>query len=121
MSDIFWQTLIGGGVTIVLAYMQLRTKQAIERTASAAAHETRQVRNTLAETTSVTAGKLDAIHVLVNKRYGAALDRIYRLALKVAASHDTPENRADVEQAKKDMADHEAQQKIVDEGEGKPG
>ncbi len=115
MSDIFWQALIGGGVTIVLAYMQLRTKQTIERTGKAASHEARQVRDTLAETTSATTGKLDAIHVLVNKRYGAALDRIYKLALKVARDHDTPENRAEVDQAKKDLLDHDAQQKIVDQ------
>ncbi len=125
--------LLGTGIAGYIAYkmtaLQQQGRQAemraqvdrrevaakVEAATAQAAHEVRQVKQTLAESVSTTVDKLDAIHVLVNERYAKALDRIYKLALKVVEGDDTPENRAEVDQARKEMLDHDAQQKIVDQ------
>lgn len=48
VSDVVWQALIAGAVTVVLAYMNQRTKNAVVKTAADATVERKEVKNTLA-------------------------------------------------------------------------
>ena len=47
MSDVVWQAVIGGFVTLVLAYMSMRTQAAIRDEAKKAAEKVETVKNEL--------------------------------------------------------------------------
>lgn len=91
MSDVFWQAIIAGAVTIVIAWMQQRTKQAVKDSAAESkatanivadhvalvaekvesagvdtANQVREVKDTLAGHTTTTAAKLEELKSLTN-------------------------------------------------------
>ncbi len=77
VSDVVWQAAIGAIVTIVLAWMQQRTKDAVQKAAEEAAAKVNEVKVALVDTTAMTDEKLDsivktgtAIHTLVNSAMG---------------------------------------------------
>jgi len=121
VGDVVWQALIAGVVTIILAWMQQRTRAVVQATAKAAAAEVSEVKETLAETTKNQDGKLTAIHTLVNSNRGETL-LIASVALdRVAQLTGHPKDVEAAVVARKLLQEHEAQQKIVDESKRKDG
>lgn len=137
ISDTVWQAAIAAGATVALAYLQFRTRQAIEDTAAAAASKVKEVgetakvaaskveevKRTLAstaqETGKVLSGIVDvtkATHVLVNSSFSAQL-KISALALRRIA--DLTEHVEDIraaEVAERLHREHEQKQTTTDQG-----
>lgn len=130
VSDVVWQAIIAGIVTVVLAYMQQRTQAAVKKVsdeaasaAVVAAEKTDEVKLALQESTGTTEAMLDglvkvadATHTLVNSQHGIALSTVYEQALKIAALTGDPADRKKAEVARQKLDDHEAKQSRVDEG-----
>jgi hypothetical protein len=100
-------------LTCITAYLGWRAKK-----------DKDEVKETLKETRTETAAKMDAqgaeihsVHTLVNNQYGIALALILEKSLKIYADKQTAENLAEVNRAKETLADHVAKQKIVDDKE----
>lgn len=58
-------------------------------------------------------------HTLVNSQYGIALALIVEKAARIYEISKNVADKADLENAKLKLAEHEAKQKVVDEGEQK--
>ena len=122
VSDVVWQALIGGIVTLALAWMAQRTKQAVEdntkearKAAEQAAGKVEAVKNTLDETTLSTDKKLNDIHTLVNSNMGVQL-KIAATALKrIASMTSHPDDIAASNLANTKLAEHESKQNEVDQ------
>lgn len=124
MSDIFWNGLFICIATVVVAYFQMRTKNAVIDTGAKAAAKTEEVRVTLEEATTTTDNKLvamavvvDDTHTLVNSNMEKVL-LIAAIALRRVAD-DHPEDVAAQDAAKvadASLSEHRKKQKIVDQG-----
>jgi hypothetical protein len=75
ISDVLWQTLLAALVSMVLGYMQHRTKMAMMAAAAVAAAKVEDVKTDLAAATDATAGQLavlqgttDSTHRIVNQQ-----------------------------------------------------
>ncbi len=80
VSDVVWQALIAAVVTIILAVMQRRTQNMVQRTADDASAKVDQVKADLNTSTAEKNAKLDNLtqlsektHALVNSAMGAQL------------------------------------------------
>lgn len=103
MSDIFWQALIAGVVTLVLAWMNTRNGQ-----------KTEEVKKTLESATTSTDSKLGEIHTLVNNNFGVQL-KIAAVALRrVAKLTKNKEDIAAARTAEVAYKDHMDKQAVVD-------
>lgn len=109
MSDTFYASLFIFLGLIVNAYVQLKTKLAVENSAE-------KVSNAITVTSSIADKKLTDIHTLVNSNMGAQL-KIGAIALRRIAI--ITKDAADIEAAKvaEDLlAEHVRKQAIVDSG-----
>jgi hypothetical protein len=121
-----WAIRQGARTDARLAREDAKVAQADARAAAEAAKvavkEVKIVKDTLAKDTvlvnedrAVVHEKLDKIHVLVNNKMQVALDRIARLAKRVASQPDaTEQDKTDLREAEADLEDHKKQQAIVD-------
>lgn len=128
MSDVFWQALIAGIVTLVLAYMQMRTKQAVVSTASDAkievvkvAEKAEQVKTTLEVSTKKTDAALIGLarvakdtHTLVNSNMGIQLKLHAATSKRLALISKDPDDIAAAELAELLFQEHNKKQAIVD-------
>jgi len=111
---------------IVVAVMQMRTKQAVDTASAdrkaesvAAISATEEVKNTLQESTKAADKKLGEIHTLVNSNMERQL-RLTSVALRrIAQLTKKPEDKKAAELAEELLRDHVAKQAIVDAGNGK--
>jgi len=123
VSDVVWQALIAGVVAVALGWIQMKTKDAVDKgtvEAKASATETKiavqEVKETLADTTAVTDKKLNEIvetgqltHDLVNSASLVQL-RLYAGAVR---------RIADITKDKKDAETATAAEKLLQEHEVK--
>jgi nitrogen fixation/metabolism regulation signal transduction histidine kinase len=121
MSDIVWQALIAAGVTLVLAWMNQRTKNAVTSAADKAATKVEEVKDTLESHNEASADKLaemaevgEATHTLVNSAMGAQLRLHAATARALAEQTHLPAHTAAADLAEKLLAQHEAKQRRVD-------
>ncbi len=143
VSDLVWQALIAGIVTLCLAWMQQRNKNAIDKNTSAStvaaseaavkvdmvarharemAAAVQDVKDDLADASSATTQKLDTIHTLVNSRMGLQL-KVAAVALRQVAELTVGQGRnasdvAAAEMAESLLAEHVAKQATVDARDG---
>jgi hypothetical protein len=129
MSDLVWQALIAGVVTIALAYMQMRTKNAVDSSdanrqaeSKAALTKTEEVRSTLETSTTAQDKKLGEIHVLVNSNMERQL-LVAAVALRRCAEQSRAANdpRADADEkaaidAEQLLSEHRKKQALIDTG-----
>jgi len=130
MSDIFWNGLFIFLGTVVVAWFQMRTKNAVIVTGERAEVKTEEVRSTLEQATAVTDGKLVIIadtaeraekvgkdvHTLVNSQHGAALKLIWELAEWKAANTKLTKDIQSAAAAKGNYEEHIRKQALVDAG-----
>jgi hypothetical protein len=133
MSDTVWQALIAAVVTIVLGWLQQRTKNSVDagnsnagKIASAAAGKAAQVaikqdvadrkvdevKDALAENTAVT----NVIHKLVNNEMHLALSSNADLARWKADRSGLPEDAVAAKNAEEKLQKHDDKQADVDRG-----
>ena len=134
-DPVVWQALIAAVVTLALAWMNQRTKNAVDTGTSkasksaddaadkavVAAAKVAEVKTTLDENTARTDEKLqsiskttEAVHVLVNSSMSAQL-KISMIALhRVAELTHHPEDIAAADLAEKLFREHEEKQKTLD-------
>ena len=130
VTDVVWQALIAAFVTLALAWMAQRTKKAVEKgaeeskeAAGAAAGKVEDVKQTLDESTTATTAKLSQLehiatstHTLVNSNMSAQL-KISAVALhRIAELTKHPDDIAAADLAAKNLSEHDAKQRIVDQG-----
>lgn len=61
----------------------------------------------------------EKVHTLVNSQYGIALALIVEKAARIYEISRSAADKADLDNAKMKLAEHEAKQKVVDDGENK--
>jgi hypothetical protein len=132
VSDVVWQALIGAIVTIVLAWMQQRTKKAVETTGKKAAEKADEVAGKVAEVavtlgnnTTTTEAKLSEIakvgemtHDLCNS---GMLEQKRLVAVSARGKADVTHDRADIkaaEAAEEIYEEHKSKQKVIDSRAG---
>jgi hypothetical protein len=140
MSDIFWQALIGGAVTVVLAYMQLLTRRSMEERADRAVAKAEVVKNTLQTANARTAAKVaevkaslensssttelrlgemkivaDQTHTLVNSAMGIQLQMHAETTRRIAEMTNHANDISDADAAEHALAEHKRKQTIADE------
>lgn len=113
-TDIVWQAIIAAVVTIVLAWMNARTKIAVEAASkinevgvAQAAHKVDDVKTALEVSDQRTDKKLDTIHALVNSNMSVQLKLTATALRRVAQLDPTAETIAAVDVAEKALHDHE--------------
>jgi hypothetical protein len=117
VSDVVWQALIAGVVAVVLAYMQMKTRQTVQSTADRAATKAEEARTTLDNTNQRTDKKLDSIHTLVNSAMARQM-QITCTALKRLADMTGKIEDADAAaEAQRIYDEHLKKQGVVDEYE----
>ncbi len=121
VSDVVWQALIAAAMTIIMAYMSQRTKDAVAKTADAAAGKAEEVKTTLAAATAQQDGKLDRIHTLVNSNMGVQLRMTAELARWKAVQTRDPKHIAEAENAERLYREHVEKQAAVDAADQKGG
>jgi hypothetical protein len=110
VGDVVWQALIAGVVTVLIGWMQARTKSAVDESAKQA---DAQAAATGAKMDGL-AKVADATHTLVNSNFGVQL-KISALALhRVAELTGHPDDKAAAEIAEKAYQEHLAKQAVVD-------
>lgn len=128
MSDVLWQAIIAGFVTLALGYMQYRTKSAVVSTAASAAQEVEQVakkteivRTTLETSTAATDLKLDGLakvakdtHTLVNSNMGVQLKLNAAVTMRLALLTKLPDDMQAAKLAEMMYKEHVAKQAVVD-------
>lgn len=77
VSDVVWQALIAGAVTVTLAYMQMRAARKVE-----------EVKRTLAETTALHGEKLDEYHREVNGMKAQLVDEVRKASFAQGAKSE---------------------------------
>lgn len=122
------QAAIAAIVTIVLAYFQMRTKNAVDIASKdakvisdVAAVKTEEVKEILAQTTAVTEDKLTDLqqvskdtHTLVNSNMGLQLRLHAMVTKRLAAITGNEADEAAAELAEHMLLEHEAKQAKVD-------
>ena len=111
------QTAIGAVVTVVLAYMAERTKQAVVEGSRAAAKTADDVQATLKEANDNTDSKLTIIHTLVNRDMHTALSVAAEALNRLAALTKDPADVVKAAAAAEKLAAHDRQQALADHGE----
>jgi hypothetical protein len=142
VSDVVWQACIGGVVTIVLAFMQYRTKMSVDKgisnnvdtarivaenveqvkaTAQVAADKVEEVKAALTDTNTQTKDKLDdlaktanATHTLVNSNFGVILKTASIALHRVAELTGHADDITAASSAQKALDDHESKQATID-------
>jgi hypothetical protein len=121
ISDVLWQALIAAVVTLVLGWMQMRTKNAVVTSAENAAVKVETVKNVLAAVDTRTSQKLEdladvtnATHTLVNSNMGVQLQLNATLARRVAELTKSPLDAEVADKADRMLSDHQSRQSIVD-------
>lgn len=125
MSDVVWQALIAAAVTLTLAWMNQRTKDAVVKTGKEAAGKAEEVKTTLEATTTKQAETLEgmakvgeATHVLVNNNMAIQLKLNAVLARRLAETTKAASDLAAAVTAERLLAEHEAKQTVVDSHAG---
>lgn len=125
MSDLVWQALIAGIVTIALAYMQMRTKNAVDSAsadrkaeAAAATSKAEEVRATLESSKIDTDAKLGEIHTLVNSNMERQLRLTAAALRRIANLTKDPKDKKAAVLAEDLLQEHIKKQAIVDRGNG---
>ena len=116
VSDVVWQALIGAVVTVVLAYMQMRTRNAVKDSSTAAGETAANVKSALAGHTMLIDEKLNDIHTLVNSQRGATLLNLAMTARAKAVITNEPADITAADAAESEYAHHQRQQRAVDGG-----
>lgn len=135
ISELTWQAIIGGVVTIVLAWMQYHTRQTVQDTAQRAKVRVQRVKakveevekaveavqETVDRTEVKTLEHLESLgrvttdtHTLVNSNMGIQLEAVARALREIANMRGGPGDEAAAEQAEQAYQDHESKQGIVD-------
>jgi hypothetical protein len=128
MSDIVWQAIIGGCVTVVLAWLQLRTQVIMKNTAKSAvatgkeaASKADDVKQDLKKTTGAIREQLTELgvvsrdtHTLVNNNMAIQLRLNASLSRRLADMTGKQEDKDAAEQADRLYREHEAKQTVVD-------
>jgi len=121
VSDVVWQAIIGAVVTIVLAWMQFRTKQAVEQTGKDAATKVEEVKATLEESTAKADAKTDAIadvtdkiHTLTNHAMEIVLDDLATSKRHIATLTGKKEDMEAAREAENALNIHKGKQAEVD-------
>jgi hypothetical protein len=132
-TAIVWQAFFTAIVTIVIAWMQLKTKQAVEKsgdatkkavvdTGKAAAVKAEAVKDSLDEHNvganqklDMIAGTTQATLGYVNSAYGAQLELQVKTAKALVAVKPTPENQELLRAAEEAYAKHVRRQAFVDQ------
>lgn len=135
ISDVTWQALIAGVVTVILAYMSHRTKQKVEDEAGQSKVRVREVKvkveevkdsvdeikESVAHTEGETAARLKAIariaqdtHTLVNSNMGVQLEAVARGLREIARLRGLPGDDEAASVAEAAYQDHERKQDLVD-------
>lgn len=91
VSDVVWQAVIGGAVTIILALLALITQRLVA----------------IAKTGEKT-------HTLVNSQMGGVLTLVDELSRWKAVREPTPENIKAAELAARMLKEHDSKQAVVD-------
>ncbi len=136
MTDVVWQAMIAAGVTIILTWMQMRTKLAVEQASQQATKKANQVATKMEEaavrveevkdTLNGRTEKFDelkdvalATHTLVNSNYEIQLQltatyarELVELTRKLGLNIERAEAAA--ETAERLLAEHQAKQRMVD-------
>lgn len=100
VSDVVWQALIGAFVTVILAYMQQRTKNAVEKTAKDAAKQAIEVKAELTQANSEKIQKLTDVATAVEQVHLATNSLTDRLVK--TTEQEALQRGADVERARAD-------------------
>ena len=113
-------TILG---TLLIAWMQAKTKTAVEVTGVAAAQKVEEVKTTLVKTTTASDAKLtkiakvgDDTHTLVNSNMGVQLKLGMDLSDFKAKTTKLPEDIAAAKLAREKHEEHVKKQAIVDRG-----
>jgi hypothetical protein len=128
VSDVVYQALIAAAATVILAYLQMRTRASVQDAAAEAsaasghaAGAAREVRRTLQDNTAATDGKLAglatvaaATHALVNNNMAVQLRLNAVLARRLAELTGDPEDARAADLAERLAAEHAAKQDGVD-------
>lgn len=114
MSDVTWQAIIGGIVTIVLTWMQYRTRMAVAAAARDAQVDRETVKTALEEATYETDSKLNVIHDLVNKAHGEALRLAACSSERLARLTKEPADIEAAQEARQLYDDYVAKQSLAD-------
>ena len=100
MSDVFWQAIIAGAVTIILAWMNQRTKRAVEKVADDAASHVETVKETLekksqeeANTIQTLAQKVEEVHIATNSIKDELVQEVRKAALLQGAKDERESKR----------------------------
>lgn len=108
----------------LIAYLTIRNKNRNDVKLAQVASKVQEVSNVAAQSVQAAEvrdrdlmDKTKEIHTLVNSQYGIQLTKVLDLAIKLANISKDPRDRAAVEVARGDLADHEAKQHRVDAGE----
>jgi hypothetical protein len=113
----FLQPLLMAVVAIVTAWGISLAKARGDRAEQKAEHvaEVAAVSQAAVEKQSATILNVAvATHTLVNSQHGLALATVYEQALRIAQLTNDPADFAKADEAKKNLADHEAKQHAVD-------
>lgn len=103
ISDVIWQAIIAGVVTIVLSIMSNRTKTAVQSSSDVAVEKLDGIAKTGEKT-----------HTLVNSNMGAQLKLGAELARWKADREPTQQNKDAADLAEQRLKEHEGKQAIVD-------
>ena len=120
VSDVVWQAIIAAAVTVILAWMNQRTKNAVTETAKEAAVKTAEVKTDLAISHDIQNDKLNTIHGLVNSALGDVKKNLAVTARSKAEITNSPIDIAAAEKAEQDSTRHDQTQTEQNTG-GKNG
>jgi hypothetical protein len=82
MSDVVWQAIIAGVVTIILAWLQNRTKNAVVKTGEDAAKKTLELDTAKLEKLDTIEKKVDDVHKTTNGMNTALQDAAFARGVK---------------------------------------
>lgn len=116
VADVVWQAIVGGVVTVVLAWMSKQTKDAVIEVGDRAAKEVQGVKETLEVATSNTDEKLTVIHDLVNHQLHDALFIAAQAAQERADAVPSEANVARAKEAETALSEHNQKQAVADAG-----
>lgn len=135
LNDVTWQALIGAVVTIVLAYMQYRTRTTVQDTADESKVKVKEVRVRVEEVKESVDDIKDAVeqkegemaerlksiariaqdtHTLVNSNMGVQLEAVARGLREIARLRGLPGDDEAASAAEAAYQDHERKQDMVD-------
>ena len=123
ISDVAWQGFFAAVMTVVLAWMGRRTRDAVVQASSRAEGAAREaagrvelVRRVLEDNSATVAEKLETIRSLVNNQTHVALATIARQAEQIADLTGDPADRDAARVARATLRDHDERQRALDEG-----